>query len=222
MQQTESLCKVCKSNLNRPINTQRVNEIDNNNLEAITENVNNISIDDEVQSQYTNSEDNYTVNMLSPMKDKTTPAILEIQYGNSKYWVMGDCGSSASLVAEGMAKEIEERDSNTWWSHTTNPVQLRNYTNDPIHNKGTLYSDLQCNGWNAGRADLIVVPNSHRAIIGRDLFQALGITLQQQDPKNLEGKVIYNISAPSTCPLKQEIAAKYKILTNRIGPSVNH
>ena len=129
-------------------------------------------------------------------------------------------GSSASLVTERMAKEIAERDSNTWWSHTTNPVQPN--TNDPIHNKGTLYSDIQCNGWNAGRADLIVVPNSHRTIIGRDLFQALGITLQQPDPTNLEGKTIYNISAPSTCPLKQEIAIKYKNLTNRIGRSVNH
>ena len=135
---------------------------------------------------------------------------------------MVDSGSSASLVTERMAKEIAERDSNTWWSHTKNPVQLRSYTNDPIHNKGTFYSDIQCNGWNAGRADLIVVPNSHRAIIGRDLFQALGITLQQQDPTNLEGKTIYNISAPSSCPLKQEIAIKYKNLTNRIGRSVSH
>ena len=187
--------RVCKSNLNCPTYTQRVNEVENNNVEAITEDVNNISINNEVQSQYTNSEDDYSVNMLSPEKDKTTPAKLEIQYGNSKNWVMVDSGSSASLVTERMAKEIAERDSNTWWSHTTNPVQLRSYTNDPNHNKGTLNSDIQCNGWNAGQADLIVVPNSHRAIIGRDLFQALGITLQQQDPTNLEGKTIYNISA---------------------------
>ena len=142
VQQTEPLCKGMQIQPNRPTNTQRVNENENNNLVAITENVNNISIDDEVQSQYTNSEDDYTVNMLSPEKDKTTPAKLEIQYGNSKYWVMVDSGSSASLVTERMAKEIEERDSNTWWSHTTNPVQLRRYTNDPIHNKETLYSDF--------------------------------------------------------------------------------
>ena len=138
--------RVCKSNLNRPTYTQRVNEIENNNVEAITEDVNNISINSEVQSQYTNSEDDYSVNMLSPEKDKTTPAKLEKQYGNSKYWVMVDSGSSASLVMERMAKEIADRDSNTWWSHTTKPVHLRSYTNDPIHNKGTLYSDIQYNG----------------------------------------------------------------------------
>ena len=38
----------------------------------------------------------------------------------------------------------------------------------------------------------------------------------------MEGKTIYNISAPSTCPLKQEIVIKYKNLTKRIGRSVNH
>ena len=73
----------CKSNLNRPTDPQRVNEIENNNLEEITEDVNNISIDNEVQSQYNNSEDDYSVIKLSFEKDKTTPAKLEIQYGNS-------------------------------------------------------------------------------------------------------------------------------------------
>ena len=52
--------RVCKSNLNRPTNTQRVNEIESNML------------------------DDYSVNMLSPEKNKTTPAKLETQYGNSK------------------------------------------------------------------------------------------------------------------------------------------
>ena len=95
--------RVCKSNLNSPTNIQRVNENENNNLEAITEDVNNISIDNEVQSQYTNSKDDYSVNMLSPKKDWTTPLKLEIHYGN--YWVMVDSGSSASLVAERMARD---------------------------------------------------------------------------------------------------------------------
>ena len=123
---------------------------------------------------------------------------------------MVDSGSSASLVTEQMAWEIEVRDINSWWRKNTNPTQLRSYTNDPIINKGTLYSDIQCNGWYAGRADLIMVPNNHRTIIGRDLFQALGITLQQHSSSSPEGKSILIISTTSTCPLKQEIAIKYK------------
>ena len=181
--------KVCKSNLNRPTNNQRINEIQNNDANDITENVNNISIDNDIQSEYADSEDDYTVNILSPTTDNSTPTKLEIQFGNSKYWVMVDSGSSSSLVTERMAREIEQRDSNSWWSRTTNPTQLRSYTNDPIKNKGTLYSDIRCNGWYAGRADLIVVPNNHRSIIGRDLFQSLGITLQQQNPSSRKVRI---------------------------------
>ena len=207
--------KVCKSNLKKPMNNQRINEIQNSELENITENVNNISLENDIQSEYAESDDDYTVHMLSPINDNSTPSKLEIQFGNSKYWVTVDSGSSSSIVTERMAGEIEIRDSNSWWSRTTNPTQLRSYTNDPIKNKGTLYSDIQCNGWYAGRADLIVVPNNHRAIIGRDLFQALGITLHQQTPSSPEGKNIPSITTTSTCPLKQEISSKYKNNTNR-------
>ena len=105
--------KVCKLNLNRPMNSQRINEIENSKLETVTENVNNIKIENVLQSQYADPEVDYTVNMLSPANDKSTPSKLEIQFGNSKYWVMVDSGSSASLVTERMAKEIEVRDSNT-------------------------------------------------------------------------------------------------------------
>ena len=159
--------------------------------------------------------------MLSPKNDNSTPTKLEIQFGNSKHWVMVDSGSSSSLVTERMSGEIEIRDSNSWWSQTTNPTQLRSYTNDPIKNKGTKYSDIQCNGWYAGRADLIVVSNNQRAITGRDLFQALGITLQQQTPSSPEGKNILNITTTSACLLKNEMSTVYKNLTTRIGRSIN-
>ena len=201
--------KVCKSNLNRPMNNQKINEIQHSELENITENVNNISLGNDIQSEYADSDDDYTVNMLSPANDNSTPTKLEIQFGNSKYWVMVDSGSSSSLVTKGMAGEVEIRDSNSWWSRSRNPTQLRSYTKDPIKNKGTLYSDIPCNGWYAGRADLILVPNNHRAIIGRHLFPALGITLHQQ-------------TTTSTCPLKQETSSKYKNLTTRTGRSINH
>ena len=105
--------KVCKSNLNRPMNNQRINEIQNSELENITENGNNISLENDIQSEYADSDDDYTVNMLSPTNDNSTPTKLEIQFGNSKYWVMVDSGSSSSLVTEKMAGEIEIRDSNT-------------------------------------------------------------------------------------------------------------
>ena len=73
---------------------------------------------------------------------------------------MVDSGSSNSLVTERIAHEIEDRDKNSWWSRKTNPTNLCSFTNTPIRNVGTLYCDIECNGWNAGRADLIMVPTT--------------------------------------------------------------
>ena len=119
---------------------------------------------------------------------------------------MVDSGSSNSLVTEIMAHDIENRDKNSWWSRKTNPTNLRSFTNTPIENVGTLYCDKECNGWNAGRADLIVVPNNHRAIIGRDLFQGLGIQVNQQPSPSAEGKQVAMIQNPEGQNLKIEIA----------------
>ena len=105
----------------------------------------------------------------------TAPSKLHILYGHCKFWMMVDSGSSTSIVTEKMAKDIEARDSNTWWSQTTNPVQLRSYTKTPRKILGTLYCDTECNGWRSGRKDIIVVPNRHRAIVGMDLLKFLGI-----------------------------------------------
>ena len=162
------------------------------------------------------------VNLVSPTDGPTTPTKLNVKLGNTKYWVMADYGSSNSLVTERRACEIEDRDKNSWWSRKTNPTNLRSFINTPFKNKGTMYCDVQCNGWNAGRADLIVVPNNHRALTGRDLFQGLGIQINQQSSPNSEGKNVALIEIQSSKNLKQEIAKQFHGLIKRIGLSINH
>ena len=191
-------------------------------MEQSSDGINMISLQAEIHSTYGNSDEDYSVNMLDTTNDPTTPSKLHVQYGHSKFWVMVDSGSSTSIVTEQMAKDIEARDSNTWWSRTTNPVQLKSYTNTPIKNLGTLYCDIECNGWRAGRANIIVVLNKHRAIVGRDLFQPLGTHLKQEDSPNAQGKNIDSIDKMSTSPIKREVATKYKNLTTRLGRSKNH
>ena len=67
-----------------------------------------------------------------------------------------------------MANEIEETYGNAWQSHTTNRKQLRSYNNSLIEILGTRYCEVESNGWNCGPADLTVVPNNSRAVIGRE------------------------------------------------------
>ena len=198
------LAKVCRSNLNRN-NNRNINEIEEIHDTQHEDNINMVSLIIKIGSIRDDSEKDYSVNLVSPTEGSTTPTKLNVTFGNNKYWVMVDSGSSNSLFTERMAHEIEERDKNSWWSRKTNPTNLWNFTNTPIKNKGTLYCDVQCNGWNAGRADLIVVPNNHRALIGRYLFQGLGIQVNQQTSPNSEGKNVAMIENLDSQNLKQLI-----------------
>ena len=176
-----------------------------------------VSLNNEIESIARNSDEDYMVNLFSPTDGPTTPTKLNVKLGNTTYWVMVDSGSSNSLITERMACEIEDRDKNSWWSRKTNPTNLRSFTNTPIKKKGTMYCDVQCSGSNAGGADLIVVPNKHRALIGRDLFQGLGIQINQQSSPNSEGKNVALIEIQSSKNLKKEIAKQFPGLIKRIG-----
>ena len=215
------LAKVCRSNLNRN-NNRNINEIGEIHNTQHEDNINMVSLNNEIESIREDSEEDYSVNLVSQTEGSTTPTKLNVTFGNNKYWVMVDSGNSNSLITERMAHEIEERDKNSWWSRETNPTNLRSFTNTPIKNKGTVYCDVQCNGWNAGRADLIVVPNNHRALIGRDLFQGLGIQVNQQTSPKAEGKNVAMIENLDSQNLKQVIAKQFPGLIKRIGRSVNH
>ena len=95
---------------------------------------------------------------------------------------MVDTGIVVSLVTRKMAREIEKTDGNTWWNHRANRTQLRKYNNSPIQNLGLLYCEVESNGWNGGRVALIVVPNNHRALIGRDVIESLVLRFSQVIP----------------------------------------
>ena len=208
--------------MNRYTNNRNVNEIIEQDETQNEEQINMVSLNNEISSIREDLEDDYMVNLISPTETSPTPTKLHIKFGNTKYWVMVDSGSSNSLVTERIAHEIEDRDKNSWWSRKTNPTNLRSFTNTPIRNVGTLYCDIECNGWNAGRADLIVVPNNHRAIIGRDLFQGLGIQVNQQPSPKPEGKQIALIQNVEGQNLKTEISKTFPNLIRRIGRSKTH
>ena len=92
----------------------------------------------------------------------------------------------------------------------------------PIKNLETLCCDFKCNGWKAGRADIIVNPKKHRAIVGRELFKPLGIKLKQHDSPKSSGKSVNSIDTPQTPSIKEEVAIKNNNLTTRIGRSIHH
>ena len=67
-----------------------------------------------------------------------------------------------------------------------------------------------------------MVPNNHRAIIGRDLFHGLGIQVNQQPSPKSEGKQIALIQNVEGQNLKTKISKKFPSLIRRIGRSKTH
>ena len=92
---------------------------------------------------------------------------------------MVNTGSVVSPITKRIAQENELHDSSAWWIRQPNSMKLKSFNISPIKNLVTMYCDVQSNGWNGGQVDLIVAPNSYRAMIGRDLFKSLGLRLYQ-------------------------------------------
>ena len=96
--------KVCRSNRNRPQLGRSVNGIENQGLQQTTQGINMIAPNLDTHSTYDDSTDDYSVNMMESPDDPTTPSKMHMQYGNSKFWVMVDSGSSTSIVTEQMVR----------------------------------------------------------------------------------------------------------------------
>ena len=59
--------------------------------------------------------------------------------------------------------------------------------------------------------------DGHRSLLGRDLFPALGLSIQQSiSPKTV------NQVEQEHCPMKKQIATNFPDLTSRIGKSKLH
>ena len=114
------LAKVCRSNLTRN-NNRNVNEVEDLHGSQHEDNINKVSLNNEIESIAHDSDEDYMVNLV-PTDGPTTPTKLNVKLGNTKFWVMVDSGNSDSLITERVAREIEDRDKITWWSRKTIPT----------------------------------------------------------------------------------------------------
>ena len=74
-----------------------------------------------------------------------------------------------------------------------------------------------CNDRKIQKAKITVVADGFRPILGRDLFDQLGITVSQKLFLNTE---VNNIGQP--CAIKRSLAKEFPELISRIGKSKNH
>ena len=76
---------------------------------------------------------------------------------------------------------------------------------------------MRSNNWYANPIEIQVVMDGHRSLLGRDLFPALGLSIQQCNSPKTVNQVEHEQG-----PIKKQIATDFPDLISRIGKSKLH
>ena len=132
-------------------------------------------------------------------------------------FVLVDSDSVCTIVNESLADSIISQDPNLKWIREANPKQLKTFSNEPIQTLGILQTSIQSNNWYANPIEIQVVTDGHRPLLGRDLFPALGLSIQQSNNQKTVNQVDQEY-----CPIKKQIATDFLDLISRNGKSKVH
>ena len=169
--------------------------------------------DPDLESTYSSDEDKCVAPVSSV--DSTTPieAInLPVVVGKTATNVLVDSGSVCRIINGTLANSIISQDCNLKWIREAAPKQLKTFYNELIQTLDILQTSIQSNNWYANPIEIHVVTDGHRSLLGRDLFPALGLSIQQPNsPKTV------NQIEQEHCPIKKQIATNFPSLISRIG-----
>ena len=216
--------KVCRRRLNNTRNTQQTNRINtvetaetsNQNSSQENQKVNNINYNEQINSDYDSSDDNYVATVENISSPNLALKNLSLTIGNTNCDLILDSGSGCTIINMSLAREIMLNCAQSQWSEKK-PLELKSFSNDIVQPLGTLKTPVKCNDWSLQKAKITVVADVFRPILGRDLFDQLGITISQ---KACPQKEVNNIDQP--CAIKKSLAKEFPDLISRIGKSKNH
>ena len=189
------VCRKPKDPNSYPKPRPRVNNVEKDDQ---AEDVNQISVDfdPDLESNYSSHEDNCVAAVSSTEFTTSVEAI---------------------NLHESLAASIVSQDSNSKWIREANPKQLKTFSNEPIHTLGIHQTSIQSNNWYANPIEIQVVTDGHRPLLGRDLFSAPGLSIQQSNNQTTINQV-----EKEYCPIKKQIVTDFPDLISRIGKSKVH
>ena len=146
---------------------------------------------------------------------ETTTNKLKIQW-------LADTGSPRSFITKEQADKIMEHNPKVRLQQYTSQTKYKSFNNNNIKIEGELNLRLQSGSWTAQNCIILVVGHKPNNLMGRDVLQKLGITLQQKS-NNSPGNNINSISSIETEKnIIKWIYNKYPQLCTRQGKSKNH
>ena len=163
-------------------------------------------------------EEDKTVAAIETAVEKVEPLNMPLKIGNINTTLPVDSGSACSILNHSLASQVVQSNPRAFWiNETAMPPQLRTFSNETIQVEGKIQAPITIKGWACDSAIFTVVADGLKSLIGRDLFDQLGIAVTQST--FLEGNHVNNISSPE---FKEQIAKTFPVLISRIGRSKSH
>ena len=206
--------KVCRKKLKNARNSRQNNRIKNvetaestnQNTSQENQNVNYINFNEQFNSDYDSSDDNYVATVENVRSPPIALQSMTITIGNTDCHLLRNSDSGCTIINMWLAREIMYNCAQSQWSEKK-PLELKSFSNDIVKTLGTLKTPVCCNDWKIQKAKITVVADGFRQILGRDLFDQLGITISQKPCPNTE---VSNIEPP--CAIKKSLAKEFQEL----------
>ena len=211
------VCRKPKDPNSYPKPKPRVNNVEKDDQ---TEDINQISadFDPDLESNYSSDEDNCVASVsLADFTTSVEAVNFSLVFGNTATNVLVDSGSVCTIINKSLADSIISQDPNSKWKREANPKQWKTFSNEPIQTLGILQTSIQSKIWYANPIEIQVGTDGHRPLLGRDLFPALGLSIQQSNNQKTVNQV-----DKEYCPIKKQIATDFPDLISRIGKSKVH
>ena len=126
------------------------------------------------ESDYSSGEDN-SVAVIENAVEKVELLNMPIKIHNITTTLLVNSGSAFSILNRSLALQVVQSGPRAFWISEKLFLQLRTFSNEPIHVEGKIQSPSISNGWTFDLATFTVVADGLKSLIGRVLFDQLGL-----------------------------------------------
>ena len=142
-----------------------------------------------------------------------------LRIGNTQVGLLIDSVSVCSILKESLANEVSNNSTLSRLLTAAPAQEIKTFANEPIPVIGKMQTPVESNSWRIKDAEFVVVRDGLKPIIGRDVFEALGISITQTLCSD-GGNMVNTIT--TQCPFKTRIANQFPRLISRTGRSKVH
>ena len=135
-------------------------------------------------SNYDSDSENYVAAISCDSAHQLEPLNAKIQFGEVQVNAMIDSGSVVTLIRKTLANRILRTSPSAKRINIKERRELKTFSNEPIKVLGHREATVSYNNWTCKEARLKIVEDGHKIMIGRDLFNSLGLAnVQEQQPE---------------------------------------